>query len=67
MIFVENPNEEIAKRVKESVNKNGGYCPCALVKNEDTLCPCKEFREGEELGPCKCGRYIKKEIYNGKA
>lgn len=40
------------------VAANGGYCPCAVVKNEDTKCICKEFRE-QESGLCHCGRYEK--------
>lgn len=27
------------------VKSNDGYCPCSLIKNEDTKCMCKEFRE----------------------
>lgn len=26
--------------VGELVRKNGGYCPCATVKDEDTRCIC---------------------------
>ena len=42
------------------VAANGGYCPCAIEKNEDTKCICKEFRE-QESGLCHCGRYMKVE------
>lgn len=45
----------------EMVEANGGYCPCAIYQNEDTLCPCKEFREMDEPGECHCGRYEKVE------
>ena len=41
--------------VAELVNQNGGYCPCATVKDEDTKCICKDFREQKE-GLCHCGR-----------
>lgn len=47
---------EVKPEVGELVAKNGGYCPCAIVKDEDTLCPCKDFRED---GECVCGRYEK--------
>ena len=52
MIIERNP------AVKELVDLNDGYCPCAIWRNEDTLCPCKEFRE-QESGECTCGRYEK--------
>lgn len=48
---------EILQRLKE----NDGYCPCSLVKNEDTKCMCKEFRETNE-GMCHCGLYIKEKV-----
>lgn len=46
---------DIGKKLKE----NGGYCPCKLIKNEDTKCMCKEFREQQEDGLCHCGLYRK--------
>ena len=50
---------EIAPLVKTWVEKNDGYCPCAVEKTEDTKCICKEFREQKESGVCHCGRYYK--------
>ena len=50
-------NPEFAKAVEE----NGGFCPCAIEKNEDTRCPCKEFREQETPGECHCGRFEKRD------
>lgn len=41
------------------VEANGGYCPCATEKTEDTFCPCKDFREQNVEGDCHCGRYTK--------
>ena len=41
------------------VAENGGYCPCAIVKNADTKCMCKDFREKKEPGLCHCGLYKK--------
>ena len=49
---------EINPSINELVDGNGGYCPCLIERNEDTLCPCKDFREMEE-GDCLCGRYRK--------
>jgi hypothetical protein len=45
--------------VGDLVKANNGYCPCAVIKNEDTKCICKEFREQTEPGLCHCGRYEK--------
>lgn len=49
---------EIDKSVADLVKQNNGYCPCAIVKNEDTKCMCKEFRE-QVTGDCHCGRFRK--------
>ena len=45
--------------VQELIDENGGYCPCAIYQNADTVCPCKEFRDQKEPGECRCGRYEK--------
>lgn len=44
------------KRNKEKYGKK--YCPCSLVRDENTVCMCKEFREMEE-GTCHCQLYVK--------
>lgn len=43
------PDKEYATEIKRKLKDNGGYCPCSLVKNEDTKCMCKEFREMDEV------------------
>lgn len=53
-----NPDKELVKTIREKLKANDGYCPCRLVKNEDTKCICKEFLEQVE-GECHCGLYIK--------
>lgn len=35
------------------------YCPCQLLRNEDTICPCKYMRE---QGACRCGLFQNKEM-----
>lgn len=50
---------EIDTSIQEAVKANNGYCPCAVIQNEDTICPCKDFREQTEPGECLCGRYEK--------
>lgn len=47
------------KRNKEKYGKR--YCPCSIIRNEDTICPCKEFREMEE-GTCHCQLYSKEKF-----
>lgn len=46
-----------------AVKNNGGYCPCAVIKTDDTECMCKEFREQIKdpnfKGGCHCGLYRK--------
>lgn len=54
-------NKELVKEIRQKLKDNNGYCPCRLVKNEDTKCMCKEFIEQEELGECHCGLYVKVE------
>lgn len=43
----------------QAIKDNGGYCICAVSKNEDTKCMCKDFREQEISGTCHCGLYKK--------
>ena len=45
--------------VRELVKKNNGYCPCAVIKTDETECMCKEFRDQETPGTCHCGLYEK--------
>ena len=49
-----NPDAEKVAAVRKALKENDGYCPCAVVKNEDTKCICKDFRE---RGKCHCGLY----------
>lgn len=49
---------EVDKSIRELVVANDGYCPCTVVKNDDTKCMCKEFKE-QKSGLCHCGRFEK--------
>lgn len=51
-------NKELVGDIRARLKANDGYCPCAIVKNEDTKCICKAFMEQEE-GECHCGLYVK--------
>lgn len=53
-----NDDKNLVEEIKKRIKDNNGYCPCRLIKNDDTKCMCKEFREQEE-GECHCGLYIK--------
>lgn len=52
---------EVNKDIRKLVIENNGYCPCTVVKNEDTKCICKEFMQQETPGLCHCGRFEKVE------
>lgn len=56
-----NQDKQIVDKILDALDKNNGYCPCKLEKNNDTKCMCKEFREQKE-GYCHCGLYIKENI-----
>lgn len=57
--IVRNPNEKEYNEITQKVKDNDGYCPCMLIKNDDTKCICRAFREQREIGFCHCGRYKK--------
>ena len=53
-----NPDKELVATIRKKLLENDNYCPCRLIKTEDTKCMCKEFLEQSE-GECHCGLYIK--------
>ena len=54
-----NPDKTLVTEIREGLKRTGGYCPCRVIKNEDTKCMCKDFLEHTEEGECYCGLYIK--------
>lgn len=56
-----NQDKQIVDEILDALDKNNGYCPCKLEKNNDTKCMCKEFKEQKD-GYCHCGLYIKENI-----
>ena len=54
-----NPDANKVKEIREALKSNMGFCPCSMLKNEDTKCMCKEFRESTDEGLCHCGLYYK--------
>lgn len=59
MKIVVSDNKELVQEIRMKLKENDGYCPCKLIKNEETKCLCKEFREQNYEGECHCGLYIK--------
>lgn len=54
-------SKKYARAVEQKLKDNGGYCPCSVVKNEDTKCMCKAFRDQIKQGIsgyCHCGLYM---------
>lgn len=53
-----NTDSKLVEEIRKQLKENGGYCPCSLVRTDDTKCMCREFCEMES-GTCHCGLYIK--------
>lgn len=62
MNIVLNTDTELVRFIREQLEENNGFCPCSLVKNDDTICMCRDFLESKELGLCHCGLYNKIEL-----
>lgn len=57
-----NPDKNVVIDIRAKLKENDGYCPCSLIKTEETKCPCKEFLEEGAVGSfCHCGLYFKQE------
>ena len=58
-----NPDEETVRRIREGLERKGGYCPCRLSKTPENKCMCREFREQIQdpafEGFCHCRLYYK--------
>lgn len=55
-----NPDKKQVKEIREKLKENGGYCPCRLIKNEETKCICKDFKDAVNSGIkgyCHCELY----------
>ena len=42
-----NTDSKLVEEIRKQLKENGGYCPCSLVRTDDTKCMCREFREME--------------------
>ena len=63
MKVTENENKEIVKKIREGLEKTGGYCPCRIQRTPENKCMCEEF--GRQIadpdfeGYCHCMLYYK--------
>ena len=54
-----NKDKEFVLNIRNKIKENQGYCPCSIIKSDDTKCICKEFINTQESGWCHCGLYYK--------
>ena len=54
----ESVNWKIVERIRELLQRNGGYCPLKKEHLEENRCMCQEFRD-QKSGWCRCGLYEK--------
>ena len=54
-----NQDVDLVEDIRKRLSDNNGYCPCAIIQDDDTKCMCKAFREQTDEGECHCGLYIK--------
>lgn len=63
MKITENENKEIVKKVREGLERTGGYCPCRIQHTPENKCMCEEFRrqiaDPNFEGYCHCMLYFK--------
>ena len=52
---------ETAKKVRQALFENDGYCPCKLQHLPENLCICQDFLDAAAGTYCKCGLYYKQE------
>lgn len=61
-----NTDSDVVKKIKEALVANDGYCPCSIIRTDDTKCMCKEFKQQIKddsfTGYCHCGLYYKEEV-----
>ena len=63
MKVTENENKEIVKKVREGLERTGGYCPCRIQRTPENKCMCEEFKrqiaDPDFEGYCHCMLYYK--------
>ena len=59
--IIQTEDKSFLEEILKQLDENDGYCPCSIIKNEDTKCCCKAFRDminTQTPGECLCGRFI---------
>ena len=51
-----NSNANARDQLLMALLERGGFCPCQITKDRDTMCPCKNYRQN---GECVCGLFVK--------
>ena len=58
-----NEDTGLVEKLRNAMAKNGGFCPCRILRTPENRCICKEFREQladpEFTGFCHCKLYYK--------
>lgn len=58
-----NDDAEYVAKIRQALEKKGGYCPCRLQRTPENKCICAEFRrqiaDPEFSGFCHCKLYYK--------
>ena len=61
--IVENNDKSHVALIRDALEKNAGYCPCAVERNDATKCVCDNFVENctnpNWFGRYDCGLYEK--------
>ena len=58
-----NEDETVVAKLRAVMARNGGYCPCRILRTPENLCICAEFRsqiaDPDFEGYCHCRLYYK--------
>ena len=58
-----NEDASYVEKLQNVMQKNGGYCPCRILRTPENICICSEFKEQladpEFTGFCHCKLYYK--------
>lgn len=58
-----NPDCKFVEKLQAVMQKNGGYCPCRLLRTDANRCICDEFKaqiaDENFTGYCHCQLYYK--------
>ena len=63
-MILKTENKELWETVQRGLQANKEkygkrYCPCSVIRNNNTVCMCKEFKDSPSGTTCHCGIYTK--------